>query len=225
MPYTQKYGKATYCLEEGKWLESVAEGCRCSYCRWTWRLDASATKDFSQTGQFLSEIPATMWQNCEQLKLGYATHFSMTNNVAESFGSQWAGSAFILCSRSNIPSNGSNLLVFLEVRWLWYTRMRWIKNDLQRAELTNLSLNICRERCSFVRAENNSAQGIVECAHRLFFSSSVSSAFLANIAIHRAAWKLWRESWINSWVFWGTEMWSSLNELIVSCKAKRKGLA
>jgi hypothetical protein len=29
-----------------------------------------------------------MWQNCEQLKLGYATHFSMTNNVAESFGSQ-----------------------------------------------------------------------------------------------------------------------------------------
>jgi hypothetical protein len=61
--------------------------------------------------------------------------------------------------------------------------------------------------------------------HRLFFSSSVSSAFLANIAIHRAAWKVWRESRINSWVFWGTELGSWLNELIVSCRAKRKGLA
>ena len=47
-------------------------------------------RTFHRQAEFLSEIPATMWQNCEQLKLGYATHFSMTNNVAESFGSQEA---------------------------------------------------------------------------------------------------------------------------------------
>ena len=115
--YTKKMAKQRLVSKRGSdsslWLKVAAAATADERDDWMQVLQ----RTFHRQAEFLSEIPATMWQNCEQLKLGYATHFSMTNNVAESFGSQWAaGSAFILCSRSNIPSNGSNLLVFLEVR-------------------------------------------------------------------------------------------------------------
>ena len=43
---------------------------------------------YPKQAAFLSNITPAMWQNCEQLNLGYSTHFTLTNNVAESLGSR-----------------------------------------------------------------------------------------------------------------------------------------
>ena len=64
-------------------------------CLW-WKVAAAATVDerdawmeqlqhvYPKQADFLSNISPAMWQNCEQLNLGYSTHFTLTNNVAES---------------------------------------------------------------------------------------------------------------------------------------------
>jgi hypothetical protein len=37
---------------------------------------------------FLAQIPKTMWQTCEMLSAGCQTHFTITNNLAETLGSR-----------------------------------------------------------------------------------------------------------------------------------------
>ncbi len=70
--------------DKGLWLRVAGTATIEERDNWMQQIE----QEYPKQAAFLSDIAASMWQNSEQLQLGYATHFTSTKNIAEGLGSK-----------------------------------------------------------------------------------------------------------------------------------------